>query len=253
MAKTTVRETAQFARGASWERLGAFAAVIMLVYCLATMVQIPLLGGAPQTALEAFRILQQNRIVGLLRLDLPTMFAMPFYYLLLLSLWRVLKPTADVRATLGAALGFAGNTLILATPTALPLLLLSNRYAAASTNEMRVQLLSAGDAVLASDIWHGTGALIGGVLLQTGLLLMCTAMLRSPVFGKITASVGILAFGLDLAHIFATPLSSSAGVILMATAGPLYPVWFFLVARKLLQSIRRQEQGLVEQVSSQSS
>ena len=222
----------------------------MLVYCIETMAQIPLLGGVPETASDAFRILQQNRVVGLLRLDFPTMLAMPIYYLLLLSLWGVLKQTSDVSATLGTALGFAGNTLILATPTALPMLSLSNRYAAAATNEMKLQLLSAGDAILASDIWHGTGALIGGVLLQTGVLVMCIVMLRSEFFGKITAWVGILAFGLDLAHIFVKPLSTNAGVILMATAGPFYPVWFFLVARRLLQSSRKREQDSVKQVSS---
>jgi hypothetical protein len=40
-------------------------------------------------------------------------------------------------------------------------------------------------------------------------------------------------YGLDLTHIFAMIWLPVAAVVLMAIAGPLYPVWFFLVGRQL--------------------
>ena len=58
-------------------RTGGIAALILIVYSLATIVQLIVLGGQPATAAEAFRLLQSNRIIGLLRLDLPTVIAMP--------------------------------------------------------------------------------------------------------------------------------------------------------------------------------
>ena len=74
-------------------------------------------------------------------------------------------------------------------------------YAAATTDVMRVQLVAAGEAIMAMDSWHGTGATMGGVLLECGAALISVVMLRSGVFTKATAYVGILAHGLDLAHI----------------------------------------------------
>jgi hypothetical protein len=68
-------------------RLGGIAAFILMVYSVAMIVQIVALGGPPASASEAFRLLQENKIVGLLRLDLPTMFAMPVYYVLFLALY----------------------------------------------------------------------------------------------------------------------------------------------------------------------
>ena len=55
--------------------------------------------------------------------------------------------------------------------------------------------------MLATDIWHSTSAILGGVLLQCGAVLISVVMLRSSVFSKTTAWLGIVMHGLDLAHI----------------------------------------------------
>jgi hypothetical protein len=94
---------------------------------------------------------------------------------------------------------------------------------------------------MATDIWHGTGAILGGVLLQCGAVLICCVMLRGGVFGKATAWLGIIMHGLDLAHIVGGQFVPVAGVVLMAIAGPLYPIWFFLIGRRLLQLAGKQE------------
>jgi hypothetical protein len=88
---------------------------------------------------------------------------------------------------------------------------------------------------VAADLWHGTGAILGGVLLQCGAVLICVVMLRGGVFSKATAWLGIVMHGLDLAHIVCGLLLPVSGVVLMAIAGPLYPIWLFLVGRRLLK------------------
>jgi hypothetical protein len=63
------------------------------------------------------------------------------------------------------------------------------------------------------------------------MLLVSLIMLRSNAFGKLTAWVGVVMHGLDLAHLLVGVLFPTGGVILMAMAGPLYLVWFPLLAR----------------------
>ncbi len=220
-------------------RAGGIAAYILIAYCLFTMVQLLSLGGPPSTAAEAFRLLQGNRVAGLLRLDLPTMFAIPLYYPLFLGLFAALRRTDFSKALLSTSLAFVGVTLSLATPGALSMLSLSDRHATAVAEAARAQLEAAGDAVLASDVWHGTGSFVGGTLAQIGAVLICIVMLRSGVFGRVTAWLGILMHGLDLAHIVLALPAPTAGFVLMAVAGPLYPVWFFLVGRTLLRVARQ--------------
>ena len=216
-------------------RTGGVAAFLLIVYALATMVQLVLLGGPPTTAAAAFSLLHEHKIVGLLRLDLPTVFVMPLYYLLFLGLLAALWRTDRANATLSTSLAFVGVTLLLATPTGLSMMWLSEKYAAATTDAARMQFLAAGEALLAADVWHGTGAIIGGILAQSGAVLISVAMLRSSVFGKPTAYLGILMNGFDLAHIVLGLFVPVAGVVFMAIAGPFYPIWLFLVGRRLLK------------------
>lgn len=60
-------------------------------------------------------------------------------------------------------------------------------------------------------------------------------MLGQPIFRSATAYVGLVTHGLDLAHILLGSFFPKLGVILMAVAGPLYLVWFPLLALDLLK------------------
>ena len=225
--------------GSDWKglcRLGGVAALVLLLYSVVTMMVLTLLGVAPSTAAECFAMLQNNRIVGLLRLDLLTVFVyMPLCYLLFLGIYIALRRTNDAYATLATVLVFVGITLFLATPSAFSMMALSDKYAFAATDAQRNQLLAAGEAILASDMWHGTGAIIGSMLLQNGALLISVVMLQSKIFSKAIAYVGILTHGLDLAHLIFLLLVPGLGTILMAIAGTLYLIWFPLVGLRLLQ------------------
>jgi hypothetical protein len=216
-------------------RIGGVAALLLIVYSLAMMVQMVVLGGQPASAAQAFDLLQHHRVVALLRLDLPTILVMPLYYLLFLGLYSALRKSDRTNTLLSTVLAFAGLTLVLSTPTALSLVPLSDRFAAATSDAARNQLLAAGEAIMAADIWHSTGAILGGVLVQCGAVLISVVMLRGGVFSKTTAWLGIVMHALDLGHIVGGQFVPVAGIVLMAIAGPLYPVWFFLVGRRLLK------------------
>ena len=219
-------------------KIGAVAALILLLYSLVTMVILITIGGQPETAQEGFTMLQNNRLAGLLRLDVLMILIMPLYYPLFLGLYTTLKKVQIANTTLAVVLVFAGLTLALATPSAFSWLALSDKFAAATSAEQKTLLLAAGEAILASDMWHGSGAIVGGILLQTGALLMSVVMRQSPNFSKATAYVGMVTHGLDLLHILVSFFALQTSFILMAVAGPLYLVWFPLLARDLFRLSR---------------
>jgi hypothetical protein len=221
----------------SWRglcRIGGVAAWLLMAYSLLTIVQLLVLGGQPATAAEAFSLIQQNRMVALLRLDLPTVLALPLYYLVFLGLFGALHREDLPEMILATTLAFVGVTLVLATPMSLSMVQLSDRYAAAGTEEARSQLLGAGEAIMAADMWHATGAFVGSILLQAGAVLVSVAMLRTRVFSRTTAYVGLVTHGLDLLHAVAIPFLPWVGFFLMVVAGPLYLAWFPLIGRRLI-------------------
>jgi len=221
-------------------RMGCVSAFVLLAYCVEMMVQISILGGQPSSAAEAFRLLQSNKFVALLRMDLPTVFALPFYYFLFLALSTVCFRTDGLKSILSALLIFAGVTLALATPMALSMLPLSEKYATATTESARQQFLASGEAILASDMWHSTGAYVGGLMVQVGAVLICLAMMKSPSFGKLVIWVGLAAHGIDLVHLLVAIALPKVGAVFMMIAGPMYLVWFWLVGRDLLRLARVQ-------------
>lgn len=217
-------------------RWGGFAAFALILYTLGTLVQVAVIGmGTPPDAAGIFTMLHDHKVEGLLRLDLPTILAIPLYYLLFLGLFAALRRVDLSNTILSTSLAIAGTTLVLATPTALPMLRLSELYFAAGTDALKAQYVAAGEAVMAVNIWHNTGAVIGAALLQIGAVLICYVMLQGTVFSKGTAWLGLIMHGLDLLHILFGQLAPTAAVVLMAIAGVMYPFWFFLVGRRLLQ------------------
>ena len=222
----------------NWARFcsaAGIAAFIFLVYCLATMVQTTVLGGLPATVEEAFRVLRQSKVLGLLRLDFPTVLILPLYDLLFFGIFAALRNTDRTHAAISTVLVFLGVTLVLAMPTALPLMALSDKYATATSEAVRAHFLAAGEAILVADIWHGTGAYMGGMFVQTGAVWISVVMLRCGVFSKATAYLGIITHGLDLVHIVFVPFLPNVATFFMIIAGLGYPVWLWLVGRRLLR------------------
>ena len=109
------------------------------------------------------------------------------------------------------------------------MLSLSNQYAAATTEAQRAMSLAAGQATLA--IWQGAAFDVGYVLEGLALLIIAVVMLRSNVFSKVTAYVGILLGVMSL-------LPPTAGTIgLFFALGSLVPleIWDILVGRRLFR------------------
>src|SRR5688500_6823410 len=128
-----------------------------MAYSLLTIMIMIIIGPPPGTIEECYAMLDENRIYGLLRLDVLTVFVMVLYYLLFLGIYIAMKGTGNGFVLLSTILVFAGVTLFLATPSVFSYLYLSDLYAQAKTESEKGQLIAAGQAILASDMWDGTG------------------------------------------------------------------------------------------------
>ena len=210
-------------------RIGGVVCMIFLAYSAATFLIIAILGAPPDTIEQNYTLLAENKLKGLLRLDLLTVLAMPLYYFLFFSLFTALKRTNFGLSAISLMMTITGVTLFIAMPSALSYMHLSDRFAAAATEAEKIRLLAAGEAVWAADIWHGTVSLVGGLLLQAGALLFSAVMLRSSVFNRLTAITGIIMYGLDLLHIIFLLFIPVVGNLIMYVAGTLYLLWFPLV------------------------
>lgn len=89
--------------------------------------------------------------------------------------------------------------------------------------------------MLASDMWINTGSIIGGILIETGAVIFSILMLRTHIFNKVTGWVGVLTHGFDLSSTVVALFIPVIKDIFTMVAGPLYIVWFILIAVRLFQ------------------
>ena len=109
------------------------------------------------------------------------------------------------------------------------MLTISNHFNQARTMLEKSMYESAGQAVLAA--WQGTAFNVGYVMEGTALLLTAVVMLKSHIFSKFTAYVGIVLGVMSL-------LPPTAGTVGMFFAlGSLIPleIWNIMVAKRLFQ------------------
>ena len=223
---------------------GAAALIIVVMYLIAMVIYIPAyrVGPPPSTIIEWFTLFQNNWLTGLFFLGLGDIAITVLWGPMSLALYAALRRANKTCLTVATPLAFVGIAVYLATNTAFSMLSLSSRYAAATTDAQKSLILAAGQAILA--VSQGTGAYTGMSLVWVAGLIISGVMLRSKIFSKVTAYVGILGFALLLAGVpFATytTVSPTGAVVTAIVAvsymggGVLSLIWYFLIGLRLLQ------------------
>jgi hypothetical protein len=215
-------------------RIAATATAVMVVFFLFDVVVWITLRPCPSHAEGWFTLLQSNRPVGLLLLSFPTLFGMMLYYLTFFGLYGTLRAVNEAWAALAALFAFVGLAILLATNMAYPMVHLSDQCATATTELQRTLWLAAGEAKIAT---ASTGMNMGGFLAEGAAVIFSVLMLRSSVYGKSTAYLGIVGHGLDFARIIMILafLPERIGAILLMIGGLPQFVWLILVSRRFLQ------------------
>ena len=152
---------------------------------------------------------------------------------------------------LATTLAIIGIAVFLATNNPFSMLSLSDQYAAATTDAQRSLFLAAGQAMLANTNQRAVeGFNMGFLLVSVAGLIVSAVMLRSNIFSKVTAYVGILANAVSLAEYFRLVFVPEAVLLLLFIAIAsclLLLIWYILIARRLFQLGRLEKKTLPQQ------
>jgi hypothetical protein len=211
--------------------IGGIAALMQLAAILIYTVVMMVLGPKPTSVEEYFMLQQSSRLASVLRGDFLLLLLLAPYFGTFPALWVALRRTSPIAATYATLFTFVAVTICFASESTFALLRLGDQYAAAVSEAQRSQLLAAGEAVIASDMWHSSGAYMSGILLQGGGVIISLVMLRSKEFSKVTAIAGLLGNALDLIQHVLTPFAPLLSATIQMMMGPFYLVWFPMLAR----------------------
>ncbi len=227
-----------------WKRLfvfGGVAAILSLSAVVADIVIGSSTGGnlsqLPQTAVERFSQFQQNAWLGLYNLDLLNavnqLISIPVYF----ALYAALRKTNKPFALFGLIIFLLGTTIFVANNTALPMLELSNKYAAADEPQ-KTLLAAAGEAMLARGEHGSLGAFFSFLLPTLSALVFSFVMLQGNVFSKANAYIGILGNALMLVYVVLVTFAPAVKDMAMAFAMPgglLLLAWMVMITMRLFR------------------
>jgi hypothetical protein len=212
----------------SWLYKIGGAAALLYVVILPIQIIVYMVSPPPSTAIDYFTLFQSNGLLGLLALDLLIIIESVLWIILLLALYIALRRSSESFMAIAFALGFLGSTTYIASNTAFNMLYLSKQYARVTTEAQTSLILAAGEAVLA--IFNGTAFHLSYVLGSLVMIIISVVMLRSNIFSKVTAYMGILAgvigFGLYVPTI---------GIYISIFSVVFMAIWYILIARSLFQ------------------
>lgn len=210
--------------------LAGIAAIISILVILLGFVTYFIWPYAPgQDSAESILLLLHNDpLAGLVSLDLFLFIGNLFSLALFLTLYISLRQVDEALALLALVVGLIGLVLLIPARPILELVHLSQAYVLAATEAEKAQIVGSAATLLA--LFDGIGwymnTLLGGLSLLTSSILM----LRSPLFSKATAYVGI-ATNLVLCA-FVVP---SISIFMLFLCLPGYMLWYFLLARRFFQ------------------
>ncbi len=176
-------------------KIGAGAAVMLVVF-MPIQILVFFASPPPDSVSGWFTLFQANRFLGLLDMDLLLMVDQVLTMLLFLALYVALKETSESFMAVGLVLGLVSTVLFIASNTAFAMLSLSDLYSAAATEAQRAGLLAAGQAVMAN--YEGSAFQASYILGSVASIIISAVMLRSRVFGKAAAILGIVSNAIAL-------------------------------------------------------
>ncbi|HET9587846.1 MAG TPA: DUF4386 family protein [Anaerolineales bacterium] len=236
-------------RDSYWSSLykrGGIAALFAVLVALTDMCLTFLPSGAEQpgtmTAVDWFNLFQENWFFGLRNLGLlPNILTLVLLIPVFLALYGAHRQVNPVYAALAVILSLVGTAMYISNNAAFPMLTLSAKYAAATTEAQRTLLVAAGEAILAHGEDFTPGAFMGFLFGETAIIAISFVMLRGGIFSKVSAYSGILGgFFLTIFTVWATfiPLLFEISMLLAMIGGLLSIVWYILTARTLFHLSR---------------
>jgi hypothetical protein len=230
-------------KGNALYRTGGIAALLAVVVALTDIALTFFPAGAGQpgtmTAVDWFGLFQSSWFFGLRNLGLlPNILSLILLIPLFFALYSAHRHVDQNNAMLALGISLVGTAIYLSNNAAFPMLALSTKYAAATTEAQRSLLAAAGEAILAHGEDFTPGVLIGLLLGEIAIMAMALVMLRNKIFSRATAYTGILgSLFLSVFTIWSTfiPVFFELAMLLALIGGLLSIAWYILTARRLFQ------------------
>jgi hypothetical protein len=226
--------------------LGGIAAIIALIGIVLDVIVGSITGGnlsaLPQTAVDRFAQFHINPWLGLYNLDLLNIVNQVIFIPAYFALYAAHRKTNSAYALLALIIFLVGTTIFVTTNTALPMLELSHKYAAATTETQKILFAAAGEAMLARGTHAGLGVFIGFLLPNIASLIMSLTMLTGKVFSKVTSYLGIAGSALLLLYIVLVTFAPNVKDMATAFAMPgglLSMAWMVMFTIRLFQISRK--------------
>lgn len=173
-------------------------------------------------------LLQTDPLGGLISLDIFLFIGNLFSLMLFLALYISLRQVNESVAVIALAVGVIGLILLIPARPILEIFNLSKAFTSTTTEAEKNQILAAGTTLLAQ--FDGIGWYMNTLLGGLSLLASSFLMLRSNLFNKATAYVGIVT-NLILCMFVIPPIS----IFMLFLCLPGYMIWYFLLARRFFQ------------------
>ncbi len=191
----------------------------------------------PVTILDWFSLLQSNRIIGLIQLNVLDFINYALVGLIFLSLYVVLKKSSTGAATLALLMTFTGIGIYFACNQSFSILALADKYSMAISDAQKATFLAAGEALLIQNdpLVFGNGVFWAFMLVNGAGLIYAIAMLKSPIFTKLMAVMGIIANGSGLFYFFTVLIKPELTFIPLSLSAPFLLVWYILIGVRFLK------------------
>ena len=229
---------------AKWQGIYKFGSVATIGAVIVGIVEsaiqfLPAAAVPAETVLDIFALFQVNPFMGLRNLGLLNIFLNLLAILTYLALYAAHKKT-DQRAfaTLALIISYLGIGVFFATNRTFPMLALSQEYAVATSDAQRMVLEAAGQSMISVGASHSPGTFLGFALSELAGILISMVMLRSKIFGKLTAFAGMFGFGILLVVEYFTSFRSGLNdtmLLLYMVGGLLSMAWYIMIARTLFK------------------
>lgn len=197
----------------------------------------------PQSAVGRFTQMQSNTLLGLYNLDLLNIIIQLIMIPSYLALYVVLSKVNPGFSLLAFIFFLIGTIAMVTGNAALPVYELSSKYVAASSDSQKILFAAAGEAMLAKGIHGSYGMFIGFILPNLGGILISWLMLKSGIFSKTNAWLGLIGsimISVYLILVTFVPDVKSMATLFAAPGGLMLMAWMLLYAlrlRKIILSI----------------
>jgi len=226
-------------------KIGAITTIIVLAGIILDMIVGSITGGniaeLPQTAVERFSQFRGNTLLGLYNLDLLNIINQIVLIPSIFALFVAHRETNQPSALLSLVLFLVGTTIFVAGNTALTMLDLSHKYFATESNEQRMLLSAAGEAMLAKGAHGSLGVFIGFAMIPFANTLMSCVMLNGNVFSRTISYIGIVGNSLMVIYVVLVtfiPKVEKLALVFAMPAGLLVMVWMIMFTIKLFKLSR---------------